>query len=318
MGRLMTVDFQARSLMLTGPGRLEWVTERLHQPRSDDVLLRTRAGAISMGTELLLYRGQSRGSHPVSYPSMTGYESVADVIACGPEVEALSAGDRVVAFYGHRTAAVTPTTRVVSIPPDISDEIAVLLVLACDSAKGVSRIEVNRQDPVVISGCGAMGLLTLFNLHARGARNITVVEPIRERHELARRFGAREAFDPGDEALSQQVCSVAFECSSSNAAFARLQKMAKPGAQICILADGNLEPLALSPDFHAKELTIVGSSDGLDYDDYAPWFWQMARVGRYPLAGLFEESVAVTELADTFARLAETEKRPLKVFVQYG
>lgn len=216
--------------MLTGPGRLEWVTERLHEPRSDDVLLRTRAGAISMGTELPLYRAQSRGAHPASYPLMTGYESVADVVARGPRVEGLTVGDRVVAFYGHRTAAAMPEARVVPIPPDVQDEVAVLLVLACDSAKGVSKLEVNRQDPVAISGCGAVGLLTLFNLHARGARNITVIEPIRARRELALRFGARAALHPDDEALSQQACSVALECSSSNAAFARLQKMAKPVA----------------------------------------------------------------------------------------
>lgn len=61
-----------------------------------------------------------------------------------------------------------------------------------------------------------------------------------------------------------------FQCA--NEAFALLQAAVAPGSVICILADGNREPLLLQPAFHEKELIVVGLSDGLDYPGYADGF----------------------------------------------
>ena len=88
----------AHSLLLMGTYDLQWVEEPLHEPDPREVVLKTLVGAISVGTELPLVRGVHRGTHPITYPKMTGYESVAKVIACGSDVQHLTIGDRVVAF----------------------------------------------------------------------------------------------------------------------------------------------------------------------------------------------------------------------------
>lgn len=67
------------------------------------MLLRTIAGAVSVGAELPLDRGDSGGHQPV-YPLMTSYESLAEVLECGADVQRLSPGDRAIAAYGHRTS----------------------------------------------------------------------------------------------------------------------------------------------------------------------------------------------------------------------
>src|SRR5260370_39755201 len=94
------------SLLLTAPRHLEWVPEELPELEPHEVLVQTRAGAISLGTELPLYCGTSRHTKSRPYPYMTGYESLGTVIICGSAVQRLHPGDRVVAFYGHRTHAI--------------------------------------------------------------------------------------------------------------------------------------------------------------------------------------------------------------------
>ena len=51
-----------------------------------------------------------------------------------------------------------------------------------------------------------------------------------------------------------------------------LQKALKTNGKICILSDGNIEELTLTANFYQKELQIIGSSDGYDYQKHADWF----------------------------------------------
>ena len=74
---------QSRSLLLTAPRQLEWITENLPAVKPDEVLIQTRAGAISIGAELPQYCGTARSTEAARYPRMTGYESIGTVIASG-------------------------------------------------------------------------------------------------------------------------------------------------------------------------------------------------------------------------------------------
>ena len=89
-----------------------------------------------------------------------------------------------------------------------------------------------------------------------------------------------------------------------------------PGGRVCILADGNLESLTLSPHFHERELSVVGSSDGLDYHGHARWFYGLP--GLAELTGLFDLEVTADELPEVFVKLARGDIRPVKVLVHYS
>jgi alcohol dehydrogenase len=306
-----------RSLLLHAPHQLVWETETLPPLGPRDLLVRTRAGAISIGTELPLYCGMSRSAYLPVYPLMTGYESLAEVLACGDQVRNVAVGDRVIATYGHRSAAVVPEARAIPVPADIPDQLALLLILACDTAKGVAKIAPQPADQVLISGAGTIGLLTLFNLRAHGIGAVDLLEPQATRRTLALDLGARAAFDPAGAQPPTAAYQAGFECSSRNTAFAALQDALVREGRICILADGNLEPLALTPAFHAKELAVVGSSDGLDYHQYALWFWEQLRSGSWSLERLFDLEIRAGELPATFERMATGEAAPVKVFVRY-
>jgi alcohol dehydrogenase len=307
---------RAQSLLLTGPEQLAWTDSDLGEPDPNEILVQTLAGAISIGTELPHYLGDSRGLAP-HYPAMTGYESVARVLACGSEVTHIEPGDRIFSFYGHRTHAVIPASKAIPVPNDIDDDIALLAILSCDVAKGIRKLAPSPDDSVLITGAGTIGLLTLWTLVQRGLTQVDLCEPNARRRDLAGRFGAHTVFNPDDLDRITDDYPYGFECSSRDAAFGLLQQKLRPDGTICVLADGNLEPLTLLPQFHQKELHIVGSSDGWDYQAHARWFFTQPAGRLSILRDLFDWRIEANALPDAFTRLAHNPDRPLKVFVRY-
>ncbi|GCE46914.1 alcohol dehydrogenase [Thermosporothrix hazakensis] len=306
---------QARSLYVLAPKKVEWIAEELPELGVHEVLVQTTTGESSIGSELPRYSGTARSSSLPKYPVMTGYENVGTVLARGSEVKRVHPGVQVVCFYGHRTHAVIPESKVIRVPDEISDELALLTILTCDCAKGVRKVMPRPEEAVLVSAAGAIGLMTLFILRAYGVLHVDVVEMEPQRHELARKLGARRVLLPNELPESSETYTVSFECTSRNAAFALLQWNLKPEGRLCVLADGNYEPLQLTPAFHEKELSLFASSDGWNYQEHAAWFFQVA--GQSGLEALFEWRVSAQELPDVFERLVQGEMRPVKVLVSY-
>lgn len=306
-----------RSLLLTAPRALRWVEEPLPPVGPDEVLVATRTGAISLGTELAHVRGDSRGSRPDTYPRMTGYENVAIVQACGAAVGHLRPGDRVVCTYGHRTHAVIPARKAVPVPEGIDDARAILTILSGDVATGIRRLGTPLPGTVLVTGAGTIGLLAVAVLRALGVAVVDVVEPDAARRDLALAFGARRASAPEAVGPPGERYDAGVECSSRAAACTLLQRQVRHGGRIVVLADGNLEPLVLDPRFHERELTICGSSDCPDYHAHARWYFANL-AAMPPLAHLFDLAIAAADLPDTFAGLADGTARAVKVLVHYG
>ena len=306
-----------QSLLLVAPGQLEWITEELQPIRPNEVLVQTTAGAISTGSELPRYRGTARSTQPASYPQMTGYESIGTIVACGSAVQRLRIGGRVVAFYGHRTHAIVPEAKAIAVPAGISDALALLAILTCDISKGIRKVGIKAGESVLITGAGTIGLLTVFVLKAMGVLAIDLVEPRAERRSLAVQIGARTVMSPQEMENMSNLYDAGFECSSRNAAFELLQNSMHLEGRVCILADGNLEPLVLVPAFHEKELRVVGSSDGWDYQEHARWYFDVVRGHSYNLEQIFNYYTTADDLAATFEQLATGAITPTKVLVQY-
>ena len=282
---------------------------------SGEVLIRTDAESISVGSELPLYRGDDRSVSPIMYPRMTGYENVGTVVGCGDGVRSVRPGQRVFASYGHRTHGVLPEEKVVEVPEDVSDGLALLAILSCDVAKGIRKVAPSPEEPVLVTGAGAMGLLTVSVLRAYRTRNVDVVEPLAQRRTLAGRLGARSAVDR--EASLPDRYAVAFECSGRDGAFSLLQRSLTIGGRLCVLSDGNIEPLVLRPEFHEKELAVVGSSDGWDYREHARWFFDVVRGSETGLEEILTLRVEAEDLPRTFEGLSNGTVRPVKVLVDY-
>jgi alcohol dehydrogenase len=309
---------QTHSLLLMAPRQLAWVTETLPHLKADEVLVQTKAGAISIGTELPQYLGTARSAASPHYPKMTGYESIGRIIACGSAIERRHIGDRVVAFYGHRTHAIVPEAKAIVVPDGISDAVALLAILTCDVAKGIRKVDPKPDEAVLLTGAGTIGLLTAFMLKALGINNVDVIESLTERRTLALQLGVRSAEDPQTAASKSDRYTTGFECSSRNVAFELLQRKMVSGGRICILSDGNIEPLVLVTDFHEKELTIAGSSDGVDYQGHAEWYFKTVHAYAHTLEQMFDYHTPADDLINTFEKLASGIIAPVKVLVQYN
>jgi alcohol dehydrogenase len=202
------------------------------------------------------------------------------------------------------------------VPTDIHDSLALLSILSCDVEKGLRRLQPQPDQAVLITGMGVIGLLTLAMLRARGLISIDVIDPVPRRRELALRLGARSAITP-DETPPEIAYTLAVECSDRDAAFHTLQRAMQQHGRICVLADGNIEPLTLLPEFHTKELWIVGSSDGWDYAAHTAWFWEYLRQHKLPLDALFDVRIDADALPATFAALDEGTMSAIKVLITY-
>src|SRR5260370_34084576 len=182
-----------KSLLLTAPGQLEWVNENLPPLQPHEVLIQTTTGAISIGSELPLYCGTARSTEPIRYPRMTGYESAGVVIGCGSNVKRFQVGDRVIAFYGHRTHSMVSAAKAIAVPDNVPDALALLSILTFDVSKGIRKVDPQPDESVLITGAGTIGLLTTFMLKAFGVQIIDIVEARAERRTMALQLGARIA-----------------------------------------------------------------------------------------------------------------------------
>ena len=118
---------------------------------------------------------------------------------------------------------------------------------------------------------GVIGLLACYFLkYYVGIEHVDVVEPNKNRRDFAKKFGTKNIYDSEEKII--ETYNYGFECSATNSGFHTLQKALKTNGKICILSDGNIEELTLTANFYQKELQIIGSSDGYDYQKHADWF----------------------------------------------
>jgi len=226
-------------------------------------------------------------------------------------------GEKVIASYGHRTHAILPMKDVILVPSRIPPPTALLAILTCDVAKGVRKLAIKPEERVLVTGAGAIGLMTVWLLKRYGIQTIHVLETDQTRCDKALELGASVAIHPAEGQRWHDEFEVGIECSSRDAAFQMMQEKMGFGGRICLLSDGNLEPLTLSAHFHHKELTLMGSSDGWDYQRHAIWFWQVVEDDNSLAEHLFDETISHNDLPMTFLKLGKGLLNPVKVLVNY-
>ncbi|HFJ9293652.1 TPA: zinc-binding dehydrogenase [Bacillus cereus] len=302
-------------LILKGPKQLEWETNEIKDIQDDEIIVKTIAGAISVGAELPQYNGSDVTETNPFYPRKTGYESYGEVIQVGNKVTHINVGDKVVSFYGHETIGIVKGHKVIRVPSSIQPKVALLSILSCDAAKGVLKLNPRQDEKVLITGMGVIGLLACnFLKYYVGIEHVDVVEPNKNRRDFAKKFGAKNIYDSEEKII--ETYNYGFECSATNSGFHTLQKTLKTNGEICILSDGNIEELTLTANFYQKELQIIGSSDGSDYQKHADWFFE--EIGKTPfIEEIFQHEIHYTSLIECFDELSLGIIKPLKVYVSY-
>ncbi|HDR7641490.1 zinc-binding dehydrogenase [Bacillus wiedmannii] len=306
---------EQNKLVLKGTKRLKWETRKIKSIQDDEIIVKTIAGAISIGAELPQYKESDVTDTNPIYPRKTGYESYGEVIQVGNKVTNLNVGDRVVSFYGHETIGIVKGDKVIRVPSYITPKVALLSILSCDAAKGVLKLNLRQDEKVLITGMGVIGLLACYFLkYYVGVKHVDVVEPNKNRRDFAKKFGAKNIYESEEQII--ETYNYGFECSATNSGFHTLQKAINSNGEICILSDGNIEDLTLTADFYRKELQIIGSSDGYDYQKHADWFFNQIEQTPW-IEEIFQHEIHYNALEKCFEELSERIITPLKVFVSY-
>jgi (R,R)-butanediol dehydrogenase/meso-butanediol dehydrogenase/diacetyl reductase len=242
-----------------------------------------------------------RKPHPltgVMPPVTLGHEFAGRVVEAGAGVERPQPGDRVAVnpclFCGEcpwcrrgqgnhcaklatlglsRDGALAPLVAVPAygchlVPPEVDDEQAAVVEPLAVAVHACARSRLVPGERAAVVGAGAVGLLVLQVLRARGAGWTAVIEPREERRRLARALGADLVLDPaaGDPAHAIADCTggeraaVAFECVGHEQAFATAMRAAGKGGRVVQVG---LVPEAVPVNLlgllaHEKE--IIGSS----------------------------------------------------------
>lgn len=170
---------------------------------------------------------------------------------------------------GMARSVVWHESQVYQLPEEVSLLKGCLLEPTSVAVRIADKTRVRPGDRVAICGGGPIGQLTLQLMARYGATSLTLIEPIAERRELARQFGALHVIDPNDESLedrTREITSgagfdIVIDASGSRHAVAGLLDIAAPGGTVVYGAmypeDYEL-PLNLSDYLYRKELTLTG------------------------------------------------------------
>jgi 2-desacetyl-2-hydroxyethyl bacteriochlorophyllide A dehydrogenase len=202
------------SLYFVAPQRVELREEELSAPGASEVGVKTICSAISVGTEMMLYRGEAPSDMPadaslpalrgsLAYPLKYGYCAVGRVAAVGNGVDESWMGRRVFAFNPHESAFNARVEDVQPLPTAIADEEAVFLPHMETAVNLILDGDPRMGEKIAVLGQGVVGLLTTALLDRHPLEALLTFDRFTLRREFAARFGVKHSFDP--DAGSKEV-----------------------------------------------------------------------------------------------------------------
>jgi L-iditol 2-dehydrogenase len=241
------------------------------RPGPGELLVRVEACGICPTDARKYAIGVSGGGYPLN----PGHEWVGLIEETGPETDGWARGDRVYGdtYAGYAELALVParpegwSCGAIRMDPALPVERAVFVEPLADCLHAVhDQARVAAGDPVLVFSAGSMGLQIIAIASLAGA-SVLVVEPIAERREIARAFGAQqvvtaeewrgaaEAFAAGD-GFAAVIVAIGKAGLVSQAI-----EVAAPGGRVVAFAGFGDEPAAVIDmnRLHYGEVELVGS-----------------------------------------------------------
>jgi NADPH:quinone reductase-like Zn-dependent oxidoreductase len=257
-------DVKANALWYVAPHKAELRDEPILAPKSGEVQVRASFGAISRGTERLVHAGRvpeseylrmrgPRMGGAFPFPVKYGYASVG-IVEGGP-AELL--GKAVFALHPHQDVFNIPVEEVFPVPDGVSLQRAVLAANMETALNAFWDGLPAACDRIAIVGGGLLGLLTAYLCARLPGSDVTVLDVVASREELARSMGARFASPPGN----LLDCDIVFHASGTAAGLATVLRIAGDEATIVELSwygAGEIG-VALGDTFHSRRLRLIAS-----------------------------------------------------------
>ncbi|GAB3457505.1 Zn-dependent alcohol dehydrogenase [Actinophytocola sediminis] len=204
---------------------------------------------------------------------------------------------------------VVPADGAVRIPDDVPFEIAALV--ACGVMTGVGAvINTARVEPgatVLVLGCGGVGVSAIQGARLAGAAMIVAVDPVVDKHETAKRFGATHAITPEQLAethatlTESQGFDYTFDVVGAPATIRSAWDNARRGGTAVVVGAGRGDAQV---SFSAQELflhdkKLLGSFyGGADVHRDYPRLLALWRAGRLDLEAMISRRITLAEIND--------------------
>lgn len=256
-----------RALWYTAPGRAATVSCDVAAPDETHVYVRAIAGAVSRGTERLVFQGRVPASERdrmrapfqeggFEFPLKYGYAVVGQVVAGDPALT----NRRVFVLHPHQTGFVVPSEAAVPVPVGVPTERAVLAANMETALNAVWDAGVGPCDRVAVVGGGVVGALAAYIAGRIPGTGVTLVDIAPERATICDRLGLAFAL-PGE---APGGCDAVIHASGHPAGLDTALALAGREATVVELSWYGDTPVtaALGRAFHAERLTLRSSQVG--------------------------------------------------------
>jgi NADPH:quinone reductase-like Zn-dependent oxidoreductase len=255
-----------KALWYIGPGMAELREEPL-APGPEEVRVRAHFGALSRGTEALIFAGRvpqteyrrMRAPHmggDFPFPVKYGYAVVGEVEAGPPHLH----GRTVFALHPHQDEFALPIGAVTPVPKNIPAQRAVLGANMETALNALWDGAPQPADRIAVVGGGVVGLLIARLCTRLPGTEVTVVDVAPARAGLARALGA--SFETPEKAAGE--CDLVFHASGNGAGLSTALRLAGEEATIVELSwygNGDVA-VPLGAAFHSRRLRLVSSQVG--------------------------------------------------------
>ncbi len=262
--------------MLYGAGDLRF-EERPLESQSlapDEVYVETEVSAMSTGTDLANYLGDSTFVPGApTYPRTVGHSNAGSIRRAGASVRKLKVGQRVFSLKPHQSAYIAREDElVVPIPDGVSSEVASLAYLTHLGLASLRQARYEAGEHVVVIGIGVIGLCTVWLARAMGAK-VAAIAKAPPQVKAALRLGAHAAFLAGELGLKEKLgqlfgdagADIVVLTANSWDAYRTALEVARRGGRVSILGfpgRGQQQPdfSPLDPRWiYDKQLTLLGA-----------------------------------------------------------
>jgi hypothetical protein len=258
---------EARSLWYAAPGRAEIRAERLGALGEGLVRVRALHGALSRGTEALVFAGRvpeaehermrapfMAGDFP--FPVKYGYTTVGRVEA-GP---AGLLGRTVFSLYPHQTHFDVPADAAVPVPDGVPAARAILAANMETALNAVWDARPGPADRIAVVGAGVVGALVAWLCGRIPGTQVTLIDVDASRAQLAAKLGVQ--FAKPDAAHAD--CDLVVHASGHAAGLAAAIGLAGDEATVLEMSwygEGDI-PVPLGGAFHSRRLKLISSQVG--------------------------------------------------------
>ncbi|WP_435072827.1 zinc-dependent alcohol dehydrogenase [Halorubrum sp. HHNYT27] len=337
------------ALYFTAPETVEVRETTVGPPDDDELLVDTRASAISAGTELLVYRDQTPDDLPadetldalngdLSYPLRYGYAASGVVREVGDDVDPDWAGRSVFAFAPHQTSFCVPPDSVVALPPETTPAAGSLLPSVETATNVVLDAAPRLGERVVVFGAGVIGLCVTRLLAAFPLESLVVVDPIERRRTLAAKLGADRTVTPAEVGAS-----AANDADGANAAVDGFDLAIELSGQPSALDDAigvvgydarivvgswygtKREPIDLGGRFHRDRIDITSSQVSTispelrgRWDRNRRMSAALDRLDWIPADELITHRIPFERASEAYELLDSTSGAPIQVILEYS